>query len=149
MKRKIIKLTVKERSELEKFCSSGAHSVRLVSRAKIMLALDSSGGRTADRQNVIAKRLGVSRRTVNYVTADFIAAESAATFLQRKKRKTPPVPPKITGELEARVIALACGKAPKGYSRRTLRLLAEKCVELHYSGTMPRMAISRLFKKRA
>ena len=51
-------------------------------------------------------------------------------FLQRKKRVTPPVEPKITGEIEARIIAHACGEVPKGCARWTVRLLAEKSVEL-------------------
>jgi transposase len=149
MKRKAqIKLKVKERAELERFCSTGVHSVRLVNRARIILALDTSGGRTAERQEAISERLGVSRQTVNNARSDFQAAESLSIFLQRKKRETPPVPPKVTGEIEARIIALACGKAPKGYARWTLRLLAEKSVELHYSKSLSHMTISRLLKKR-
>jgi hypothetical protein len=147
MRRKQIKLTVKERAELERFCSKGVHNVRLVSRAKIILALDTSGGRTAERQEAIAERLGVSRQTVNIARRDFLALKNISAFLRRKQRETPPVPPKITGETEARIIALACGEVPKGYSRWTLRLLADKCVELRYSNTMSHMTISRLLKK--
>ena len=147
MERKEIVLTVKERKELERFSKTGVHSVRLVSRAKIILALDTSKGRTAEKQAAIAGRVGVSRRAVNDVKRDFLAATDVAAFLQRKKRETPPVPPKITGELEARIIAMACGAVPKGYAKWTLRLLAEKCVELHYSDTMSHMSISRLLKK--
>ena len=97
---------------------------------------------------MIAERLGVSRVTVNNTRRDFLAAKSLTIFLQRKQRETPPIPSKITGELEARIIALACGEAPKGYSRWTLRLLSDKCVQLHYSKTMAHMTISRLLKKR-
>jgi len=147
MDRKQIKLTVKERVELERFCSTGVHNVRLVNRAKIILALDISGGRTPERHEAVAQRLGISRQTVNNTRDDFLAAESVAVFLQRKKRETPPIQPKITGELEARLIALACGKVPKGCSRWTLRLLAEKSVELHYFGSLSHMTISRLLKK--
>jgi hypothetical protein len=51
--------------------------------------------------------------------------------------------------VEARIIALACGEAPQGYARWTLRLLAEKCAQLHYSKNMSHMTISRLLKKRS
>jgi hypothetical protein len=61
MNRIRIRLTAKERAELEKFCKSGVRSVRLVNRAKAMLALDISAGRTPDKQQVIAERIGVSR----------------------------------------------------------------------------------------
>jgi len=147
MRKEQIKLTVKERAELEKFCAKGKRDVRLVKRAKIILALDTSGGRTPDRREVIAARIGVSRQAVNNIKRDFLALKNTAIFLQRKKRETPPVPAKVTGELEARIIALACSEAPKGYARWTLRLLADKCVELCYSDTMSHMTISRLLKK--
>jgi len=148
MRKEKIRLTVKERAELEKYCTKGVHNVRLVDRAKIILALDTSGGRTAERQEVIAERLKISRQTVNNVRHDFLTVKDLTIFLQRKKRETPPVPPKVTGELEARIISLACGEAPKGATRWTLRLLSEKCVQLHYCKTMSHMTISRLLKKR-
>ena len=147
MRKKPIILTVKDRADLEKFRSTGKHDVRIVTRAKIILALDTSGGRTPERLLAIAEGLGVSRVTVNNAKRDFLAAKSLTVFLQRKQRETPPVPSKITGELEARIIALACSEAPKGYSRWTLRLLSKKCVQLHYSKTMSYMTISRLLKK--
>jgi len=147
MRKESIKLTKKERADLERYCSTGVHSVRLVNRAKIILALDTSGGRTAERQEAIAERLGVCRQTVNNVKSDFLALHEVSLFLQRKKRETPPVPPKITGEMEARIIALACSEAPEGYARWTLRLLAEKSIELCDSESISHMTISRLLKK--
>jgi transposase len=147
MERKQIKLTVKERAELERFCSTGVHNVRLVNRAKIILALDISGGKMPERHEAVAQRFGVSRQTINNARSDFLATDSIAVFLQRKQRETPPVPPKVTGESEARIIALACGKVPKGCCRWTLRLLAEKCVELQYFDSLSHMTISRLLKK--
>jgi len=147
MERKRIRLKVKERAELERFCSKGVHSVRLVNRAKIILALDTYGDRNPERQEDIAKRVGVSRQVVNNARNDFLKIKNVSLFLQRKKRETPPVPSKVTGEVEARIIALACGVVPKGYARWTLRLLADKCVELKYSDAMSHMTISRLLKK--
>jgi len=147
MRKRPIRLRARDRAALERFCTTGVHNVRLVDRAKIILALDTSGDRTAERQEAIAERLGLSRQTVNIARRDFLATNNVAMFLQRKQRETPPVPSKVTGELEARIIALACGEAPKGYARWTLRLLAEKCVELRYSDTMSHMTISRLLKK--
>jgi len=147
MRKEQIRLTAKERAELEKFYAKGVHDVRLVNRAKIILALDTSGGRTPDRHEAIAERIGITRQAVNNIRKDFLAVHNVAMFLQRKKRETPPVPPKVTGELEARIIALACGEVPKGYARWTLRLLADKCVEMRYSNTMSHMTVSRLLKK--
>jgi len=149
MRKKQIILTIKTRASLEKFCAAGVRDVRLVNRAKIILALDTSGGRKAERRQAVADRLGLSRQTVNIARRDFLAAKSLTVFLQRKKRETPPVESKITGELEARIIALACSEAPEGRAKWTLRLLAEKCVQLHYCNTMSHMTISRLLKKRS
>ncbi len=71
----------------------------------------------------------------------------ANILLARKKRETPPVPAKVTGEVEAHVIALACGKPPKGYSKWTLRLLANKAVELGYIDSISHVTVSNILKK--
>jgi len=147
MKSKQITLNAEERKELEQFSTKGVHSVRLVNRAKIILALDSSEGRIPEKQEDISKRVGVSRQAVNDAKRDFLSAGSASAFLQRKKRETPPVEPKVTGELEARIIALACGDVPEGCARWTVRLLAEKSVELCYIDALSHMTVSRLLKK--
>jgi hypothetical protein len=149
MERKQITLTSEERMVLEQFSKKGVHSVRLVNRAKIILALDTSQCRKAEKQAAVAKRVGVSVQTVWNARNDFLAAGSAEVFLQRKKRGTPPVPPKVTGEVEARIIALACGPVPSGYARWTLRLLAEKSVEMHYSPPITAMTVGRLLKNAA
>jgi hypothetical protein len=113
-----------------------------------ILALDSSEGRTPDTEESIAGRIGVSRQTIQNVKRDFLASGDLKVFLRRKKRETPPVPAKITGEVAARIIALACGTPPKGFSTWTLRLLADKCVELQYVDSLSHMTVSRLLKKR-
>jgi len=146
MRRKRIELKKEDRAELERFSTTGVHSVRLVTRAKIILALDEAGSRLGEKQEVLAKRLGVSRQTIITARDTFLSLKSVPLFLQRKKRQTPPVPAKITGELEARIIALACSKAPEGYANWSLRLLAEKCVELQYSDSMSHKSVSRLLK---
>jgi len=147
MEKKQIILTAEERAELKKYIKAGVRSVRLVNRARIILALDASGGKKAQKQEDIAKHVGVSRQAVNNVKNDFLTLRNVSLFLQRKKRETPPVPSKLTGELEARVIALACGKVPKGYTRWTLQLLADKCVELHYIDALSPNSVRRLLKK--
>ena len=59
MRRKRIELKLKERTELETFCTTGTRSVRLVNRAKIILALDQAGGRLGEKQEILAERIGV------------------------------------------------------------------------------------------
>ena len=149
MRKKIaIQLSQAERKTLEQFIKTGIHNVRLVNRAKIILGLDESEGRKKETQVLIADRIGVSRQTVNDAKNDFVAIRSVEKFLQRKRRETPPIPPKVTGEVEAHIIALACSKVPEGYAKWTLRLLADKCVKLGYVDSISPMTVSRLLKKR-
>jgi len=148
MKKNKIILSAEQRKELDDFSKRGVHSVRLVNRAKIILALDTSEGRKAAKQEEIAQRVGVSRQVVNNTRRDFLAAESVEAFLQRKKRDTPPVVPKITGDVEAKIIALACGKAPEGCNRWTIKLIAERSVELQLIDSISPVSVQRLLKKR-
>jgi predicted XRE-type DNA-binding protein len=147
MKKNQICLTKVQRQELERFSKTGVHSARLITRAKIILALDVSERKKAVKQTEIAHQLGISRQTINKTRLNFQAAESVSAFVQRKKRETPPVEPKVTGEMEARIIALACSAVPQGYARWTLRLLADKSVELQYADSLSHMTVSRLLKK--
>jgi len=147
MKRTPIILTSEQRQELEKFCNKGVHSVKLAKRARIILELDTSEGKKATKQEEIAKSVCVSRQTVNAAKQDYLAAESVAAFLQRKKRDTPPIAPKIVGDVEAKIIALACSEAPKGRARWTLQLLADKSVELNIIESISDVSVHRLLKK--
>jgi len=142
-----IELNMEARAELEKFTRTGKRSVRLVNRAKIILELDEADGRKPLTQVKIAEKIGVDRRTVNDVKQAFLAADSVTAFLQRKKRETPPVEPKITGDVEAHIIALACSPVPEGCAKWSLRLLADKSVELNYIESISFKSVQRLLKK--
>ena len=142
-----VKLTAEMRKELEQFTTTGVRSVKLLKRAKIILALDVSTGTKPEKEENIAKRMEVSRQTIQNVKKDFFASAEVSSFLKRKKREMPPVAAKITGELEAHIVALACGEAPEGFSKWSLRLLADKCAELSYIEEISHMTVSRVLKK--
>jgi predicted XRE-type DNA-binding protein len=142
-----IELGEEDRIELEKFAKTGKRSVKLVNRAKIILELDESDARKPLTQAVIAEKVGVTRQAVNDAKKSFLTADSVSVFLQRKKRETPPVQPKITGEVEAHIIALACSSAPEGCARWNVRLLADKCVELNYIDSISFKSVQRVLKK--
>jgi transcriptional regulator with XRE-family HTH domain len=146
-KRIKIELSTILRSELEKFSKTGKRSVRLVNRAKIILELDEAAGRKPLTQEEVAQKVGVTRQTVNIAKQAFISANSISEFLQRKKRETPPIKPKITGEVEAHIIALACSPVPEGYAKWSVRLLADKCVELNYIDSISFKSVHRILKK--
>ena len=142
-----IELSTETGSELEKFTRTGKHSVKLVNRAKIILELDEAYGRKPLTQVRIAEKIGVDRRTVNDAKQAFLAVDTVGKFLQRKKRETPPVQPKITGDVEAHIIALACSPVPEGCAKWTLRLLADKSVDLNYIDSISFKSVQRLLKK--
>ena len=142
-----IELSAEMRSELEKFAGTGKRSVKLVNRAKIILELDEANGRKPLTQTKIAEKIGVDRRTVNDAKKAFLVADSVTAFLQRKKRETPPVQPKITGDVEAHIIALACSPVPEGCAKWTVRLLADKSVDLDYVDSISFKSVQRLLKK--
>lgn len=149
MRGKHIKIELDEsaRCELEKFVKTGKRSVKLVNRAKIILEVDEADGRKPSIQAAIAEKIGVTRQAVNDAKQAFLAAETLSAFLQRKKRETPPVQPKITGEVEAHIIALACSPVPEGYARWSVRLLADKCVDLNYIDSISFKSVQRVLKK--
>jgi hypothetical protein len=138
-----------QREELEAFVKNGVHSVHLVKRARVILCLDRGGKKDHLRITQISERLELSRQAIYDIRKDFLQSESIIEFLTRKKRETPPVPPKVTGEIEARIIALACSEPPKGYARWTLKLLAAKSVELNFVESLSDMTVNRLLKKRS
>jgi len=147
MKKNEVKLTAEQRKELQKFVKTGVHSVKLVKRAEIILLLDTSENGKAIAFGEISKRLDVSETTITNVKKDFFAAEDVKAFLQRKQRDTPPVEPKITGEVEARILALACSEVPAGCARWTVRLIADKSVELQIVDSLSFKSVQRLLKK--
>src|SRR4051794_1920459 len=116
-------LSADEREWLTRVVRTGAHPAQEVRRSRILLELDDSRRRPAGRRE-IARRVGVDPDTITNVARAYAerGGDVAAT-IQRRKRLTPPVEPKITGEVEARLIALACSTPPAGHARWSLRLL--------------------------
>lgn len=94
----------------------------------------------------IADAYHTSPTTVQTVRASYVNNGLEST-IYRKKRETPPVPAKVTGDVEAHIVALACSEPPEGYERWTVRLLADKCVELNYVDSLSHMTVSRVLKK--
>jgi transposase len=124
---------------------SGTHTAQNITRANILLNLDEGLGEKREQTDV-AKICGVSTVTIYNVSKQY-ATEGLAAVLKRKKRDTPPVPSKITGEVEAKIIALCCGEPPEGRARWTLRLLEEKTIELGIVESISDNTIGRLLKK--
>lgn len=142
-----IYLSEEERKIVEAFSKNGSHNAHLIQRAKILLVLDQTGKKDHPRITRTAERHGVSRQTVYNIIEDYHNAKDITDFLTRKKRETPPVPAKVDGEKEAHVVALACSEAPDGRAEWSVRLLANKCVELGIFDKISHMTIQRILKK--
>jgi hypothetical protein len=143
----VVTLTAADRAELTRVVSRGTHPSRMIARARILLALDESEPPVPDRR-VVAERVGVSEGTVYLVAKRYTeSAGRVADVIGRRKRATPPVEPKVTGEVEARVIALACTKPPAGYDRWSLRLLERHVVLTDGIPPLDHSTIGRVLKK--
>ena len=140
-------LSEEDREEVKKFAKTGVHNSHLITRAQILLMLDRTGKKDHMRITRTAEAYGVSRQTVYNVIEDYHNSKGIQEFLTRKPRETPPIPAKVTGEVESRIIALACSEPPNGCARWTLRLLAEKAVELDFLESISPMTVCRLLKK--
>lgn len=143
-----VKLSDEERETLRAVISKGKATARSIRRAHILLMADENrtGGKIKDE--TIASQLQVHMNTVLNVRRAAYTQQDVQAVIHRKKRTTPPVPRKVTGELEAKIIALSCSEPPVGRSRWTLRLLAEKAVELQYIDSISYDTIDRVLKKR-
>lgn len=141
----VIELSDKDRALLNEIVSKGTSSARTILRANILLASDKNSKKYMTVAE-IAEVYHTTPTTVQTVRTSFCKRGLEET-LRRKKRETPPVPAKITGDVEAKVIALACSNPPDGYAKWTLRLLADRTVELGYVETISYVSIARILKK--
>ena len=141
----IIELSTQDQAELIDIVTKGKSPARTILRANILLASDRRNERYMTVSE-ISKAYHTTPTTVQTVRTSYCEKGLEAT-INRKKRETPPVPAKVTGKVEAHVIALACSEPPEGYSRWTLRLLADKAVELGYIESISHVTISTILKK--
>lgn len=142
-----VRLTVEEQANLRALISKGKSSARAIRRAQILLAADENRPGGSLKELEIAERMQVHVNTVYAVRKAYVE-HGWEGAIGRKKRVTPPIPPKVTGEVEAKIIALSCSAPPKGRSRWTLELLADQSVELKYIDSISHETVRQVLKKR-
>ena len=137
VKKYVVKLSGEEREQLEVLIRKGKGPARRLLKARILLKADLSerGPGWSDSKIIAALDTATGRRGVR-------------GGFSRKQRATPAVPRIFDGEKEAKLIALACSKPPKGCGRWTLRLLENKVVELGIVARASDSTIGRTLKKR-
>lgn len=140
-----VSLSATERGQLTKLVKSGKMSARSILRAHILLAMDKNGKKPMTVQEA-AIAFNTSSTTVQKVRTSY-SERGLESTVNRKKRESPPVPAKVTGDVEARIIAMACGEPPKGYAKWTLRLLADRSVKMGYIDSISHTQVGRILKK--
>lgn len=141
-----VTLVPEERQELLVFTRTRKTSSKQFIYARALLLCDRGPDGPAWTVTRTAEALGVSDRTIEHVKQRFVE-EGIAAALRRQPRQRKLRAPKFDGAFEARLVALACTPAPSGRSRWTVRLLAEKAVELGLAEAVSPMTVQRVLKK--
>jgi hypothetical protein len=142
-----VTLTAAERQELENIASKGSHKSQKVLNALILLNVDESQPKHLRSTNEsISKVLQISMKKIDRVKKRFVEDSLEVALFGRPKERE--YERKVDGDLEAKLIALSCSEAPNGFSRWSLRLLADKAVELEYVDTISYETVRRVLKKR-
>jgi transposase len=139
-KKYIVTLTESERVELRKLISTGKGAARRLTHARVLLKADQ--GLTDER---IAQEVEVGTATVERVRRRFVEEGLAEALDPRRPEK--PRTRKIDGEVEAHLIALVCSSPPEGKARWSLRLLADKLVELEHLPEVSHETVRRTLKQ--
>ena len=139
-----VKLTEVQRETLQELTSSGTIKVRKYKRARVLLLADEACQNGPKTDETIAEQVDISLATIHRIRRRFVE-EGLEAALNEKAR--PGAPPKFSGQERAEITALACSKPPEGYGRWTLRLLADKLVELELLDDISYDTVDRVLKK--
>jgi transposase len=143
-KKYIVRLAQEEREELKRLISKGRTAAYKIKHANILLKADADGEAWTDEK--IARAFSVHTNTVVNVRERFVM-EGLESALNRKKRERPPREKILDGEKEARLIAVSCTEPPEGRARWTLRLLADRLVELEIVESISHETVRQALKK--
>jgi transposase len=146
MKKYKVTLTAGERQQLSELIATGKAAAKKLAHARILLKADAAEGGPAWDDQRIAEATEVSTDTVARVRQRFVE-QGLAAALVRKKQDRPSRERKLDGRAEARLIALACSAPPDGRKEWTMKLLADRLVELEVVDAISDETVRRLLKK--
>jgi hypothetical protein len=135
MKRYIVTLGADERESLGELVSKGKHRSQEILNALILLGCDED----------MARVLNISMKKIDRVKKRFV--EEGLNVALRGKKGSRVYDKKADGDFEAHLVALSCGEPPEGFSRWSLRLLADRAVELDYIDSVSHETVRRILKK--
>jgi len=142
----VVKLTDEERADFEALVTKGKAAAWKRQRAQALLLCDQSEGAPGWIDQRIAEAVRCTRQSVENWRKQ--AVEEGPLSLLERKPRPPPTEPKLDGEGEARLVALACSKPPEGRARWTLQLLADALVELQVVDSISDETVRQALKKK-
>jgi hypothetical protein len=146
MKKYIVKLSKDEREVLRDITSKGTHKSQKILNAQILLGCDEGEFQTERSTNEeIARVLGTSMRKIDRVKKRFVMEDIEVALTKKKGKRI--YEKKADGDFEAHLVALSCSEPPEGFARWSLRLLADKVVELGYIDSISYEAVRGILKK--
>jgi hypothetical protein len=146
IKKHHIKLEPDEQEMLIKLSRSQKAAAIKVQRARALLEMDCGENGPARSDSEVAKISGLSVRSLERLRKR-VCEIGPLGALERKPRLTPPVEPKVTGEVEARMVQIACSEAPEDCSRWTMKLIAERLIELEIIESISAETVRTTLKK--
>lgn len=144
MKRHRVTLSEADRTWLERFTRQGSAKAQELTRARVLLSADEDGAALKDEQ--ISRALGVTVQTIERIRKHY-CQEGLARAVQRQARPDKGIPKKVDGNVEARLIALACSDAPGDAPRWTLKMLADELVRLELLESISIEQVRKTLKK--
>ena len=147
MKKYIVTLTKDEREALTALTSKGKHKSQKILNALILLGCDEGEYQIKRSTNdEISRILGISMRKIDRVKERFVMESIEVALNGRKKNRI--YDKKTDGDFEAHLVAVSCSEPPEGFAKWSLRLLADKVVELNYIDSISHETVRRILKKR-
>ncbi len=146
MRKYIVTLSQEERTALTKIISKGSHRSQKVLNALILLNCDE--GDHQEKRSInedVSRVLNISMRKIDRVKKRFVEDSFETALNGRKGERV--YKKKVDGDFEAHLVALSCSKPPQGYARWSLRLLANRVVELKYIENISYETVRRVLKK--
>jgi len=141
-----VELTLQEREELIKIIKKGKHTSQAYRNAYILMNADEGAYSQKVTNKEISKVLMVGMRTIDRVKKRFVE-EGFDACLERKPT-TREYKRKVDGDVEAKLISIACSAPPEGFAKWSLRMLADKMVELEYVESISHETVRTVLKKR-
>ena len=145
MIRYTIQLNQEEVKELRSIINKGSHTAHTFRIAYILLNCDEGDYSCKVTNEQISKVLKVGMRTIDRVKKKFVEEGFEAVLERRASSRVYDV--KIDGDVEAKLVKLCCSEPPQGFAKWSLRLLADKMVELHYVESISYVSVSNVLKK--